>query len=213
MLVLSLIIIHIGLVYVYYRTRNELLELKASYNEERSRFNIEMNSTKKEITDNIDNLLELKALYNQEKSQFNSEMSLTKDEVTSMIDDLIELKIRHDQEKSKFSDEIILTKEKINNTVNKLLEFRHLVEKKDKEIEDLRLYLVKSTQRLEGRPEEIRREFKIYTKDNDKLVKGLLYDLNNLSKELNDLKHFTFSEVTNVKKHVFSNSQNKNKYL
>lgn len=50
---LSLIIIHIGLVYVYYRTRNELLELKASYREEVSRFNVEVDLIKRENTSNL----------------------------------------------------------------------------------------------------------------------------------------------------------------
>lgn len=39
-LILSLIIIHIGLFYVYYKTRNELLELKSQYDLEKSQLEV-----------------------------------------------------------------------------------------------------------------------------------------------------------------------------
>lgn len=40
MLILSLIIVHIGLLYVYYKTRKELLELKSQYNLEKSQLEV-----------------------------------------------------------------------------------------------------------------------------------------------------------------------------
>lgn len=90
MIALSLIIIHIGLVYVYYRTRNELLELKASYKEEVSRFNVEIDLIKKENTSNLisltkENQKEIrKAL--QEVSEKNADFKVSMNKILAKFE-------------------------------------------------------------------------------------------------------------------------------
>jgi uncharacterized protein YoxC len=157
MLALSLIIIHIGLVYVYYRTRNELLNLKASYNREKSQLQ-------------INNAL------------FSSEMSLTKEEIT--------------------------------NTVNNLVEFKQLVEAKDKEYQNLNSYLIRATQNLEGRPEEIRREFikkfKEHLREVNKSNQEVKSKLNILTDEVNGLTKYVYNEIPNIKRKVGSNPTRRN---
>lgn len=157
MLALSLIIIHIGLVYVYYRTRNELLELKALYSREKSQLQ-------------INNAL------------FSSEMSLTKEEIT--------------------------------NTVNNLVEFKQLVEAKDKEFDELRLYLVKATQNLEGRPEEVRREFTKKLKEHLKEIGQSNRETKNkvdiFTRELNELTKYVYDEIPNIKRKIGSNPTKRN---
>lgn len=152
MLALSLIIIHIGLVYVYYRTRNELLELKA--------------------------------LYNQEKSQLQINNAL-------------------------FSSEMSLTKEEITNTVNNLVEFKQLVEAKDEEYQNLNSYLMRATQNLEGRPEEIRREFikrfKEHLREVNKSNQEIKSKVNILTNEVNELTKYVYDEIPNIKRKVGSN--------
>ena len=160
----------------------------------------------------------LEDFYNKTESQTQNISNLVesyKKNISKVVTEYEKLKFSYEEyiESNQEQLESIKKSYKEDKVIENYHRMLDLMDKFEKKQDSLNLYLTQSAYKLEKYPEKKHLELKRIINTNSSKLEGFKDQINNLFKELNDLKHFTFSEVTNVKKHVFSNSQNKNKYL